>query len=43
MDLLYNSLEWRVATSRSHAHDDGDGDGAKKPKMDEKEAAAVTS
>ncbi|XP_071548016.1 uncharacterized protein [Panulirus ornatus] len=43
VDLLYNSLEWRVATSRSQAHDDGDGDGAKKPKVDEKEAAAVTS
>ncbi|CAL4063722.1 unnamed protein product [Meganyctiphanes norvegica] len=32
IDLLYNSLEWRVATSRSHVQDDTD---PKKTKLDE--------
>jgi len=34
IDLLYNSLEWRVATSRSHIQDDID---TKKTKLDEGE------
>ncbi|XP_042231045.1 ran-binding protein 3-like isoform X2 [Homarus americanus] len=43
VDLLYNSLEWRVASSRSHTHDEGNTASAKKPKLDETGSAKVTS
>lgn len=43
VDLLYNSLEWRVATSRSHTHDDGNTESSKKAKLDEAETGTVTS
>ncbi|KAK7074337.1 Ran-binding protein 3, partial [Halocaridina rubra] len=43
VDLLYNSLEWRVAASRSQTHEDGEGsDNTKKAKKDDAGAIALT-
>lgn len=42
VDLLYNSLEWRVAASRSQTHEDGDSDNTKKAKKEEMGATALT-
>lgn len=43
VDLLYNSLEWRVAASRSQTNDEAQTDSTKKPKKDEAEAESLTS
>lgn len=42
VDLLYNSLEWRVAASRSQTHEEGDSDNTKKAKKEEAGATALT-
>ncbi|XP_068232274.1 LOW QUALITY PROTEIN: ran-binding protein 3-like, partial [Palaemon carinicauda] len=41
VDLLYNSLEWRVAASRSQTHEEGDSDNTKKAKKEEAGATAL--
>lgn len=43
MDLLYNSLEWRVAASRSQTNEEAQADSVKKPKKEEGGAESLTS
>lgn len=43
VDLLYNSLEWRVAASRSQTNEEAQADSVKKPKKEEGGAESLTS
>lgn len=41
VDLLHNSLEWRVAASRAHTHEEAASEGTKKAKTEGKTSPAV--
>lgn len=43
VDLLYTSLEWRVAASRSQTNEEAQADSVKKPKKEEGGAESLTS
>ncbi|XP_042859706.1 nucleolar and coiled-body phosphoprotein 1-like isoform X2 [Penaeus japonicus] len=43
VDLLYNSLEWRVAASRSQTNEEAQADSVKKPKKEDGGAESLTS